>query len=78
MAPGGWRRNVPTYLLPDALSLLRNIERQQQALNVVQMQYQQALNLAGEWLAEELGVSLEEAVKGYDFDGKVFTRRADR
>jgi len=58
--------------------LLRNIERQQQALSVIQMQYQQALNLAGEWLAETLGVSLEEAVKEYDFDGKAFTKRGER
>ena len=56
--------------------LLRNIERQQQALSVVQMQVQQALNLAGEWLAGELGMSLDEVIQKYDFDGKVFRLRA--
>ena len=56
--------------------LLKNIERQQQALSVVQMQYQQALNLAGEWLAETLGVPIEEAFTQYEFDGRVFTPKA--
>ena len=55
--------------------LLKNIERHQQALAVVQTQYQAALNLAGEWLAETQGVSVEEVVAGWDFDGRTFTRR---
>ena len=52
--------------------LLRNIEQQQQALAIVQVQVQSALNLAGEWLAEELGISLEEVIASYRWDGKAF------
>lgn len=55
--------------------LMRNIERQQQALQVVQMQYQAALNLAGEWLAESLGVPIEQVVQEWEFDGRQFKRR---
>lgn len=54
--------------------LLKNIERQQQALQVVQMQYQAALNLAGEWLAESLGVPVEQVVQEWEFDGRQFKR----
>ena len=67
--------NDDSVMKPPAY-LLRNIERQQQALSVVQMQVQQALNLAGEWLAGELGMSLDEVIQKYDFDGKVFRPRA--
>lgn len=67
--------NDDSVMKPPAY-LLRNIERQQQALSVVQMQVQQALNLAGEWLAGELGMSLDEVIQKYDFDGKVFRLRA--
>ena len=66
--------NDDSVMKPPAY-LLRNIERQQQALSVVQMQVQSALNLAGEWLASELGVTLEEAIQRYDFDGKAFRPR---
>ena len=55
--------------------LLRNIEQQQQALAIVQVQVQSALNLAGEWLASELGMSLDEVIQKYDFDGKAFRPR---
>ena len=55
--------------------LLRNIEQQQHALAIVQVQVQSALNLAGEWLASELGVTLEEVIQRYDFDGKSFRPR---
>ena len=66
--------NDDSVMKPPAY-LLRNIERQQQALSVVQMQVQSALNLAGEWLASELGVTLEEVIQRYDFDGKSFRPR---
>ena len=66
--------NDDSVMKPPAY-LLRNIERQQQALSVVQMQVQQALNLAGEWLAGELGMSLDEVIQKYDFDGKAFRPR---
>jgi len=56
--------------------LLRNIEQQQQALRVIQLQMQSAYNLTAEWLAEELGISLEDVIRDYDFDGKVFTPKA--
>jgi len=55
--------------------LLRNIEQQQQALAIVQVQVQSALNLAGEWLAEELGISLEEVIASYEWSGKAFRPR---
>ena len=55
--------------------LLRNIEQQQHALAIVQVQVQSALNLAGEWLASELGMSLDEVIQKYDFDGKAFRPR---
>ena len=54
--------------------LLRNIERQQEALQIVKMQYQAALNLAGEWLAETLGVPVEQVVQEWEFDGRQFKR----
>ena len=61
---------VPAYLL-------RNLERQQQALAVVQMQHQQAMNLCGEWAAEALGVTLPELVQGWEFDGQAWRKKAE-
>ena len=54
--------------------LLRNIEKQQEALQIVRMQHQAALNLAGEWLAETLGVPVEQVVQEWEFDGRQFKR----
>lgn len=54
--------------------LLRNIEKQGEALQIVKMQYQAALNLAGEWLAETLGVPVEQVVQEWEFDGRQFKR----
>lgn len=54
--------------------LLRNIEKQGEALQIVKMQYQAALNLAGEWLAESLGVPMEQVVQEWEFDGRQFKR----
>lgn len=56
--------------------LSRNIERQGEALQIVRIQYQQALNLAGEWLAETLGVPVEQIIQEWEFDGRQFKRRA--
>ena len=59
-----------TYRPPAYLA--RNIEQAQQAAAITQVQVQQALNLAGEWLAEELGVSLDEVIADYAWNGKAF------
>lgn len=54
--------------------LMKNIERQQEALQIVRMQHQAALNLAGEWLAETLGVPVEQVVQEWEFDGRQFKK----
>jgi len=64
---------VSDVLKPPAY-LSRNIERQGEALQIVRIQYQAALNLAGEWLAETLGVPVEQAVQEWEFDGRQFKR----
>lgn len=68
MTTQGTQMRPPAYLT-------RNLDRQQQALAVVQMQVQQALNLCGEWAAEELGCTVPELVQEYEFDGQVWRKK---
>lgn len=52
--------------------LLKNLQQNQQMLQIAQANTQGALTLIAEWAAETLGISLEEIIAGYQFDGKVF------
>lgn len=55
--------------------LVRAIRARQQEVATAQAGLQSAYNTAGEWMVDETGLTIEQVVTQFDFDGEVFKPR---